>query len=107
MSFAFSRTGEGSESSGLLSEGILSELSERLRIQPGGEGDKHGDAESHGLCAGHDGAGSFAGLLEPGVDDDAEVVVKRGDDVENGENGKNGMVRLDGRKGNEILTQET
>src|SRR5438552_19022679 len=103
MSFAFSRTGEGSESSGLLSEGILGEPRERLRIQPGSEGDKHGDAESHGLCAGHDGAGSFAGLLEPSVDDDAEVVVKRGDDVENSEDRKDRMVRLDERKENEIL----
>ena len=41
------------------------------------------------------------------MDDDAEVVVKRGDDVENGENGKNGMVRLDERKENEILAHET
>src|SRR5438477_9786498 len=107
MSFAFSRTGEGSESSGLLSEGILSELSERLRIQPGGEGDKHGDAESHGLRAGHDGAGSFAGLLEPSVDDDAEIIVERGDDVEDGKYRENGMVRLDERKENEILAHET
>src|SRR5437667_7251612 len=106
MSFAFSRTGEGSESSGLLSEGILSELSERLRIQPGGEGDKHGDAESHGLRAGHDGVGRFAGLLEPGVHDDAEVMVKRGDDVEDGKYRENGMVRLDERKENEILAHE-
>src|SRR6266850_5503963 len=53
-SFAFSATGEGdSEFSGLLSEGILSEPRERLRIQPGGERDKHGDTEGHGLRAGH------------------------------------------------------
>src|SRR5437867_3384663 len=108
MSFAFSRTGEvDSEFSGLLSEGILGELSERLRIQPGGEGDKHGDAKGDGLRVGHDGAGSFAGLLEPGVHDDAEVVVKRGNDVENRKYGENGMVRLDERKENEILTHET
>src|SRR5437667_9253595 len=106
MSFAFSRTGEGSESSGLLSEGILSELSERLRIQPGGEGDKHGDAESHGLRAGHDGAGSFAGLLEPSVDDDAEIIVERGNDVENSKNGENRMVRLNQRKENRMLDHE-
>src|SRR5438552_16575145 len=108
MSFAFSRTGEvDSEFSGLLSEGILGELSERLRIQPCSEGERHGDAESHGLCAGHDGVGRFAGLLEPGVHDDAEVIVKRGDDVEDGKYRENGMVRLDERKENEILAHET
>src|SRR5258706_13179985 len=96
MSFAFSFTCEGDwESSGLLSEGILGEPRERLRIQPGGEGDKHGDAEGHGLGAGHDGARRFAGLLEPGVHDDAEVIVKRGNNVENGEDRDNGMVRFD------------
>src|ERR1700724_86807 len=31
--------------SGLLSKGILGELCEGLRIQPGGESDKYGDAE--------------------------------------------------------------
>jgi len=76
-SLAFSAEGE-SEFSGLLSEGILGEPCERLRIQPGGEGDKYGDAEGDSLRAGHDGSGGFAGLLEPGVDDDSEVVVKRG-----------------------------
>src|SRR2546430_10273216 len=95
MSFAFSRTGEvDSESSGLLSEGILGELSERLRIQPGGEGDKHGHAESYGLRAGHDGAGSFARLLEPSVPHHAGIIVERGNEVENSKNGENGMVRL-------------
>src|SRR2546421_7679815 len=107
MSFAFSRVGEvGSEFSGLLSEGILSELSERLRIQPGSEGDKHGDAEGYRLRAGHDGTRRFAGLLEPGVHDDAEVVVKRGNDVEDGKDRKDRMVRLDQRKENKILAHE-
>src|SRR5437870_13866445 len=94
MSFACSRTGEDvSGFSGLLSEGILGEPRERLRIQPCGEGDKYGDAESYGLCAGHDGTGSFTGLLEPGVHNDTEVIVKGGDDVENSENGEHRMVR--------------
>src|SRR5712692_7576344 len=61
-------------SSCLLSEGILGEPRERLRIQPG-------DAEGHGLRAGHDRTWGFAGLLEPSVHNDAEVVVERGDDV--------------------------
>src|SRR5713226_7280292 len=81
-------------SSCLLSEGILSEPRERLRIQPGGERDKHGDAEGHSLRAGHHGTRRFAGLLEPGVHDDAEVVVKRGDDIENGEDSEHRVVRF-------------
>src|SRR6266567_8769723 len=93
-------------SSCLLSEGILGELGERLRIQPGGESDKHGDGEGHSLRAGHHGTGRFAGLLEPGVHDDAEIVVERGNDVKNGEDGEHGMVRLDQRKENEILAHE-
>src|SRR6267154_475426 len=106
-SFAFSALGEGdSELSGLLSEGILGEARERFRIQPGGEGDKHGDAKGHGLGAGHDGRWGFAGLLKPGVNDDSEVVVKRGDDVEDGEDGEHGVVRFDEGKENEILAHE-
>src|SRR5713226_9512756 len=93
-------------SSCLLSEGILGEPRERLRIQPGGEGDKHGDAEGDGLGAGHNGARGFAGLLEPGVDDDAKVVVEGGNDVENGEDGEEGMVRFDEGKENEIFAHE-
>src|SRR2546427_6948448 len=92
--------------SGLLSEGILGEPRERLRIQPGGEGDKHGDAEGHGLRAGHDRTRSFAGLLEPGVYDDAEVVVQRGNDIQHGEDGEHRMVRFNQRKKNEILAHE-
>src|SRR5882724_2956900 len=107
-SLAFSRIGEGdSESSGLLSEGILGEPRERLRIQPGGQGDKHGDAEDDGLSAGHDGARGFAGRLEPGVHDDAEVIVKCGDDVKNGKDGENRVVRFDERKENEVLAHES
>src|SRR5712692_2811849 len=90
----------------LLSEGILGEPREGLRIQPGGEGDKHGDAEGHGLRAGHGGARCFARLLEPSVNDDAEVVVEGGNDVENGEDGEEWMVRFDERKENEILAHE-
>src|SRR6266567_7131881 len=93
-------------SSCLLSEGILGEPREGLRIQPGGESDKHGDGEGHSLRAGHDGTGRFAGLLEPGVHDDAEVIVERGNDVQNGKDGEHGMVRLDQRKENEILAHE-
>src|SRR5881227_943713 len=48
-------------SSGLSSEGILSEPRERFRIQPGGERDKHRDAERDGLRAAHDGPWRFAG----------------------------------------------
>src|SRR6202521_1295646 len=106
-SFAFSTPGEGeSEFSGLLSEGILSEPRERLRIQPGGERDKHGDAKGHCLLAGHGWTRRFARLLEPGVHDDAEVIVERGNDIQHGENGKHRMVRFDQRKKNEILAHE-
>src|SRR6266852_5857900 len=107
-SFAFSATGEGeSEFSGLLSEGILSEPRERLRIQPRGQRDKHGNAEGHGLRAGHDGTRRFARLLEPGVHHDAEVIVERGDDIKDGEDREHRMVRFDQRKKNEILAHET
>src|SRR5467141_1546371 len=104
-SLAFSAEGDW-EGSGLLSEGILGEPRERLRIQPGGEGDKYGDAAGHGLRAGHRWNRGFAGLFEPSVHHDAEVVVKRGDDVENGEDGEHGMVRFNQRKENEILAHE-
>src|SRR5712691_6914735 len=93
-------------SSCLLSEGILGEPRERLRIQPGGEGDKCRDGKGKGLGAGHDGTGGFAGLLEPGVHDDAEVIVERGDDVEDGKDGEHRMVRFDEREENEILAHE-
>src|SRR5215475_10730786 len=79
-------------SSGLSSEGIVSEPSERLRIQPSGEGDKHGDAEGHSLRVAHRGTGRFAGLLEPGMHDDAGVVVKRRDDVQHSEDGQDRML---------------
>src|SRR5258708_32184829 len=107
-SFAFSAAGEGEPGfSGLLSEGILGEPRERLGILPGREGDKYGDGKGHRLRAGHHGTRRFARLLEPGVHDDAEVVIERGNDVKNGEDGKHGMVRLDQRKENEILAHET
>src|SRR5260370_18867030 len=106
-SFAFSVTGEGdSEFSSLLSEGILREPRERLRIQPRRERDKHGDTEGHGLRAGHYETRRFARLLEPGVHDDAEVIVERGDDIQHGEHREHRMVRLDQRKKNEILAHE-
>src|SRR5258708_28103835 len=98
-SFAFSVTGEGESGfSGLLSEGILGKPREGLRIQPGGEGDKHGDGEGDSLRAGHGGARGFAGLLEPGVDNDAEGVVEGGNDIENGEDRKDWIARFDQRK---------
>src|SRR5690242_15876137 len=82
-------------SPGLSSEGILSKLGERFRIQPGGEGDKYGYAEGDCLRAAHDGTRGLTGSFEPGMDHDAEVVVERGDDIEDGENGEHGMVRFD------------
>src|SRR4030088_1732012 len=107
-SFAFSTPGEGeSEFSGLLSEGILGEPRERLRIQPRCQRDKHGDAEGHSLRASHGWTRRFARLLEPGVHDDTEVVVERGHDIQHGENGQHWMVRFDQRKENEILAHKT
>src|SRR3979411_1364657 len=66
------------------SEGIGGQSSERLRIQPRGQGYKQGRAESDSLGAAHDRGGSAAGLFEPGVNDDAKVVVERRNDVECG-----------------------
>src|SRR6266571_6503026 len=106
-SFALFLTGVEDEfSSGLSSEGILSELGERLRIQPGGECDKCSHAERYGLRIAYDRTRGFAGRLEPGVDHDAEVVVKRRDDVEHGEDDQNRMVRFDERKEDEVLAHE-
>src|ERR1700740_1079322 len=106
-SFALFLTGVEDEFwSGLSSEGILSKLGERLRIQPGGQRDKRSYAKRHGLRAAYDGTGGFAGSLEPGVDDDAEVVVKREDDVEDREDREHGMVRFYQRKENEVLAHE-
>src|SRR5258708_40357151 len=85
-SLAFSAEGDW-EGSGLLSEGILSELCERLRIQPGGEGDKHGDPEGHGLRAGHRRNRRFARVVEPGVHDEAGGAAEGGTSVEDGERG--------------------
>src|SRR4029077_1484751 len=93
-------------SSCLLSEGIVRELCERLRIQPRGEGDKRRDGEGQGLRVGHDGTRYFARLLQPGVHDDAEIVVERWDDIEHGKNGEHRMVRFDQRKENKILAHE-
>src|SRR5258708_6966460 len=106
-SFAFSAAGEGdSEFSGLLSEGILGEPRERLRIQPGGERDKHGDAEGYGLSAGHGWTRRIAGLLQPGVHDNAEVIVERRHAIKQSKNREHRMARFDQRKENEILAHE-
>src|SRR6266446_7703378 len=78
--------------SGLESEGIAREPRERFRIQPGGERDKHRYAERHGLRVGHQRPRRFTRLLEPRVHDDAEVVVKGGNDVENREHREHGML---------------
>src|SRR6266446_4025429 len=82
----------GARSSGLESEGIVREPRERFRIQPGGERDKHRYAERHGLRVGHQRPRCFTRLLEPRVNDDAEVVVERGNDVENREHREHGML---------------
>src|SRR5260370_1704900 len=75
----------------LLSEGILGEPRERLRIQPGGERDKHGNAEGHGLRTRHRRARRLARLLEPGVHDDAKVIIERGNDIQHSEDRQNRM----------------
>src|SRR5205807_8015419 len=93
-------------SSGLSSEGILSEPREGLRIQPGGQRDKRSYAERDGLRGAHDGPRGFPGSLEPGVHHDAEVIVERGHDIEDREDSEDGMVRFDERKENKIFTHE-
>src|SRR2546430_8636479 len=93
-------------SSGLSSEGILSEPREGLRIQPGGQRDKRSYGERDGLRVAHDGPRGFPGSLEPGVHHDAEVIVERGHDIEDREDSEDGMVRFDERKENKIFTHE-
>src|SRR5580700_6607116 len=88
--------------SGLLSEGIVREPRERLRIQPRSERDKYGHAEGHGLRVAHQHARRIARLLEPGVHDDAEVVVQRGNDIQHRENGEHRVFRLNQREENKI-----
>src|ERR1700692_2682708 len=88
------------------SKGIVSEPSERLRIQPRGESYKQRRAESYGLGAAHDWRGGVAGFLQPGVNDDAEIVVERRHDVERGENREHGMMRFDEREKDEVLAHE-
>src|SRR5712664_2450017 len=97
----------GGLSSSLESEGIVREPRERFRIQPGGQRDKHRYAERHGLRIGHDRMRRFTRLLEPGVHDDAEVVVKRGNDVQHREHRKHRMLRFDEREEDEILAHES
>src|SRR5207248_1303576 len=89
-------------SSGLSSEGILSEPRERFRIQPGGERDKHRDAERDGLRAAHDGPWRFAGRHEPGMHDNAEEVVERGHDVQHRKDREHREVRCDEGKEHEV-----
>src|SRR6266404_9072639 len=92
--------------SGLESKGIVREPREGFRIQPGGERDKHGYTERYGLRVGHQRPRRFTGLLEPGMHDDAEVVVERRNDVENCEHREHGMLRFDEREEDEILAHE-
>src|ERR1700751_395112 len=68
------------------SEGIVSEPGERLRIQPRGESYKQGRAQGDRLRVGHKRCRRVAGLFEPCVNYDTEIVVDRGDDVERSEN---------------------
>src|ERR1700741_4676492 len=94
--------------SGLLldSEGIVCEPREWLRIQPRSEGYKQGCPEGDGLRVGHERRGGVAGLFEPGVSDNAQIVVERGNDTERGENSQHGMMRFDQRQKNKVLTHE-
>src|SRR6266566_8557189 len=105
-SFALFFAGADPVSSGLSSEGILSEPRERLRIQPRSKRDKRSDAERHGLRVAHDGTRRFAGRLEPGVHDDTEIIVERRNDVEHGEDREHGMLCFDERKKNKVLAHE-
>src|SRR5882762_5135055 len=89
------------------SEGIVSEPGERLRIQPRRQGYKQGRAESDGLGAAHERRGVVTRLFEPSMNDDAEIVVQRGNDIERGENREHGMMRFDEREKNEVLAHET
>src|SRR5258708_36864356 len=68
------------------SEGIVCKTSERLRIQPRRESYKQRRAECYGLRVAHKRCGSIPGLLEPGMNDNAKIVVERGNDVEGREN---------------------
>src|SRR5882672_10333124 len=92
--------------SGLESEGIVREPREGFRIQPGGERDKHRYAERYGLRVGHQRPRRFTGLLKPGMHDDAEVVVQRGNDVQHREDREHGMLRFNEREEDEILAHE-
>src|SRR5260370_4382907 len=88
------------------SEGIVSEPGERLRIQPRRQGYKQRRAEGDGLGAAHERRWGVAGLFQPSVDDHAEIVVERGNDIERGENSQHGMVRFDEREEDEVLANE-
>src|SRR5258708_1459040 len=88
------------------SKGIVSEPGERLRIQPRRQGYKQRRTESDGLGVAHERPWGVAGLFQPSVDDHAEIVVERGNDVERCENSQHGMVRFDQRQKNEILAHE-
>src|SRR5579859_297019 len=88
------------------SEGIVSEPGEWLRIQPRGEGYKQGRAEGDSLGVGHEWHGGVPGLFEPGVNDDAKIVVERGDDVERGKYRKHRMMGFDEREKDEVLAHK-
>src|SRR6266849_5147940 len=105
--FACFAAGESSGSGlSLDSKGIVSQPGERLRIQPRRQGYKQGRAESDRLGAAQDRCGSIAGLLEPGVNYDAEIVVERRNDIERRENSENGMMRFDECEKDEVLAHE-
>src|SRR5260221_6634872 len=88
------------------SEGIVSEPGEWLRIQPRGESYKQRRAEGDRLSVGHEGRGRIAGLFQPGVNDDAEIIVDRGNEIERGEDGQHRMMRFDQREEYEVLAHE-
>src|SRR5258708_13878379 len=83
---AWFRAGETSGSGlSLDSEGIVSEPGEWLRIQPRGESYKQGSAQGDRLRVGHEWRGRIARLFQPCVNDDAEIIVDRGNEIERGE----------------------
>ncbi len=82
-------------------------MRERFRIQARGESYKYGDDQGQELAKRDDrNRGILTGLLEPGMNDDAEIVVNRGHNVERGENRKDRMMRLDQRLEDEVLPHE-
>ena len=84
----------------------MSKPSEWLRIQPRGESYKQGRAEGNGLRVGHKRCRRVAGLFEPCMNYDAEIVVEGRNDVEGRENRQHGMMRFDEREEDEVLAHE-